>query len=212
MKYLINIILIILLFYLINNSLFENFQNYINPFYKNKSYCSFNKDSNKCNCIYQKDNIGIGFKAPENACNYKCLNKNKQNCNPKINKELNYYCKEGNKCVEYKGTNQNKYISMNNCGTDRLTNLIKTPYIDRESCEKNINTCDKYNIDNISKSELKEKCLKDTKCGFCTNQYGDGKCIEGTAEGPLDLNSNCSLNYKSNENKYEYGNFNSTFI
>ena len=30
--------------------------------------------------------------------------------------------------------------------------------------------------------------------------------FEGTAEGPLDLNNNCTVNAKDNENKYEYGN------
>lgn len=210
MKYLINIIIILFLFYYINHSLIENFQNYVNPFYKNKSYCSFNKDKNVCSCTFQKDNLGIGFKAPEDACNNTCFNKNQEECDKN---EIEYYCKEENKCVKYKGTNQNKYITMNNCGTDKLTNLIKTPYIDKKSCEKNINSCDKYNKNNLSNSEIKEKCLKDTNCGFCTNQYGEGKCIEGTAEGPLDLNSNCSPNnYKNNNNKYEYGNFNSTFI
>lgn len=207
MKYLILIIFIFVIFYFINNNLIENFKNYVNPFYKNKSFCSFNKDKKKCECIYQKDSIGIGYSSPETACNNNCFGKNNSECNSKINNELFYYCKEGDKCIKYKGSNQNKYISTNNCGFDTLTNLIKLPYIDKETCEKSINTCNSYN-NKTSNAQIKEKCLKNTECGFCTNQFGTGKCVEGTAEGPLDLNLNCSPNnFKNNNNKYEYGNF-----
>ena len=197
---------IIIIFYILNYLIIEKFQNYVNPFFKNKSFCTYNKNLNKCNCTYQKDGINIPFKSPEIACDNKCLNKDKTNCDKNIiENDINYYCIEGNKCKKYKGTIQNKYISTNNCGIDKLTNQIKLPYITKESCENSITTCDKYNKNELNNSEIKKNCLKDTNCGYCENTSGSGKCVEGTAEGPLDLNNNCSANSKIN--KYEYGNF-----
>lgn len=199
------LILIYLIFYALNYFTTENFQNYVNPFYKNKSFCSFDKDSKKCKCTYQKDGINIPYNSPASACNYECLNKDEKNCVSKNNQQDNYYCIDGNQCKEYKGSIQNKYISINNCGIDKLTNLLKLPYATKESCESSIKACDKYNDSKLSKSERKKKCLQDTNCGYCSNQFGDGKCVEGTASGPLDLNNNCSANSKTN--KYEYGEF-----
>lgn len=197
--------LIIFIFYVLNNSINENFQNYVNPFFKNKCFCSFDIDSNKCKCTYQKDGINIPFNSPEISCFNKCNNKNKEECNKNTDEDAYYYCKEGNNCKKYKATIQNKYISTNNCGIDVLTNQIKLPYITEESCKNSINLCDKYNKKNLNNSQIKENCLKDTNCGYCENNYGNGKCVEGTAEGPLNLNDNCSANSKTN--KYEYGNF-----
>ena len=216
MKYIILLLIIFLIFYFINNYIkfsdFEFFSNYTNPFYKDKTFCNFNKDLKKCICSYQKDSISIPFEAPNDSCNYKCIGKNEDECNSNY-ENINYYCKIDGKCKELKGTNQNKYISVNNCGTDRLSNQIKLPYLTKEDCEKSLNICDSYNNDNLSNSEIKKKCLENNKCGYCTNKFGEGKCVEGTAEGPLDLNNNCTVNAKDNENKYEYGNlFNKSFI
>lgn len=206
MKYLIILLIIFILFYCINNNIIEKYQNYINPFFKNKTFCNYDKDSKKCLCNYQKDNIGINYKAPGNSCNYECLNKNKEDCNNNIY-QTNYYCKINGKCQEFKGTDKSKYISVNNCGTDKLSNQIKLPYLSKKDCEKSLSVCDSYNNNN-NETERKKKCLENTKCGYCTNSFGQGKCIEGTAEGPLDLNNNCNPNnFKNNKNKYEYGNF-----
>ncbi len=209
MKYISILLIIIIIFYLINKYInfyeLEFFSDYINPFYKNKTFCNFNKDLNKCECTYQKDNIGIPYKAPEKSCNYNCLNKNKEDCNINF-KNVDYYCKIKGKCVKLKGTDDCNYISVNNCGTDKLSNQIKLPYLTKEECEKSLNICDSYN--NLDETEIKKKCLKNTKCGYCTNKFGEGKCVEGTPDGPLDTNLNCSANnFKNNMNKYEYGNF-----
>ena len=205
----IYLFVIISIFYIYNNLLIEKFQNYVNPFFKNKSFCSYDKDLSKCKCTYQKDGINIPFNSTSSSCNNECLNKSKENCNKNINKSNNlyYYCKKDNKCIKYQGTNLNKYISVNNCGIDKLTNQIKLPYLTKDSCLKSISVCDKYNKNNYSKSEKKKKCLENTSCGFCTNKFGDGLCLEGTPDGPLNSNSNCSPNnFQNNSNKYEYGN------
>ena len=218
MNYLINIlvlIIILIIFFIVNhyNSfifnfiLFENFSSYTNPFYKNKSFCTFDKDLNKCKCTYQHDNMHIPYNAPETACNNKCINiKNPQECIGK-NNEIDYYCKIDGKCKLYKGTNQSKYISLNNCGVDKLSNQIILPYLSKEDCESSLNVCDSFNKSEYSESEKKEKCLKNTQCGFCENKFSEGKCVQGTAEGPLDLNNNCSVNSTNSQNKYSYGDF-----
>ena len=200
------LILIFIIFYVINNFYKEHFSSYINPFYKNKCFCTYNKNTNKCNCTYQHDTMNIPYKAPETACNNECINKNPNEC-VKNNNEINYYCKLNGKCVEYKGTNQANFISLNNCGTDKLTNEIILPYLSKEDCEGSLNICDSFNKSEYSESEKKEKCLKNTQCGFCTNKFGQGKCVQGTAEGPLDLNDDCAYNFQNSENKYTYGDF-----
>jgi len=185
----------------------ESFQNYINPFFKNKTFCSYDNQNNKCKCVYQKDNINIPFECSDNNCNNKCMNKSRIECEKNTNDKIFYYCQKGNKCKRYEGTNRSQYISTNNCGFDPLTNLLKLPYLDEKSCKKSINVCNSYNDPNLNTLEIKEKCLKNTSCGFCTNKYGEGKCVEGTAEGPLDLTLFCTLNNNDKNNKYEYGNF-----
>ena len=163
----IYLFVIISIFYIYNNQLIEKFQNYVNPFFKNKSFCSYDKDSNKCKCTYQKDGINIPFNSPSSSCNNECLNKSKENCNKNTNKSNNlyYYCKKDNKCIKYQGTNLNKYISVNNCGIDKLTNQIKLPYLTKDSCLKSISVCDKYNKSNYSNCYL-NKNLNDQKSFF----------------------------------------------
>lgn len=206
---LINLLLILILFIILNISNFEYFQNYKNPFFDKKSFCSLNNDTNKCECTYQKDGINIPFNSYDNNCKDKCVNRNISNCNKNILDNIYYYCKKNGKCVKYQGTNKNSYISTNNCGTDKLTNQILLPYITKESCENSLNICDKYNNNNMSNEERKKKCLENTMCGYCTNEFGIGKCVQGNSEGPLDKNINCvANNFKNNnKNKYEYGNF-----
>ena len=70
--------------------------------------------------------------------------------------------------------------------------------------------CDNYNDPNLSNDEKKKQCLKNTNCGFCTNEFGKGKCIEGTADGPLDIikyNKCVPLITNSTKYTYEYGDF-----
>jgi hypothetical protein len=89
-----------------------------------------------------------------------------------------------------------------------LTNQILLPYESYDECVKSLNVCDKYNVLDKSKHINKDKCLKDVNCGYCTNEYDSGKCIEGNATGPLDLMKYyfCSPNAQSNKNNYIYGN------
>lgn len=185
-----------------NHSLCSNF-------YKN-SFCQFDIDQNKNMCKYQKDNVKVAFDAPEYCCPERCnnessskintaLNNNSSNSNNSI--KMPYYCNIGGKCKEFYGTILNSHISTNNCGTDVLNNQLLLPYASYEECSKTMNPCDKYNNPELSEAKIKNQCLKDTNCGFCTNDEGKGKCIEGTATEPLDL----QRYFYCTEKHYEYG-------
>ena len=189
----------------------ENFQSSCNNFFKGKTFCQLNKNNNKCECKYQKDGINP-FGAPETCCDNKCSKIKPEDCHepdPKL--QSSYYCNVAGKCIEYTGTIKNDTISQNNCGLDPLNNQLLLPYITKEECLRDNNPCDKYNKLDESTTEKKNYCLKDTNCGFCTNSYGEGKCIGGTASGPNDILKYfyClprQTNTSSDNNKYEYGN------
>jgi hypothetical protein len=211
MVYLIFILLFIL-FYFLNVAFSENFiNNSCNTFFKNKTFCTFDINSNQCKCTYQKDGVNIPYQGPANCCNEICRNKSKEQCNKSIeNKEGKYYCNINGKCIEYKGTIMNSHISANNCGTDQLNNQLLLPFTSKQNCEGSLSPCDNFNKNNLSTDEKKSQCLKNVNCGFCTNNYGFGKCIDGTAEGPTNIvkYQQCVVNPSSgNKFKYEYGDF-----
>jgi hypothetical protein len=196
-------------------------------FYKN-AFCQFDINSNKNMCKYQKDNVKIAFDAPDFCCNGGCknissshkssskesssmfLNKNniKENStenqidNNLISTETNYYCNIGGNCNKFNGTILNSHISTNNCGTDVLNNQLLLPYASYQDCSSSLNPCDKYNNPEWSYAKIKTECLKDVNCGICKNNDGKGKCVEGTATQPLDLEKY----YTCGPDKYEYGN------
>ena len=209
------IILIISIFFILIVSLnlikkyykLENFQNNCPLFFKGNTFCQLNKNNNKCECKYQKVGINYPFMAPESCCNNKCNLLSPSECQEKNPIEkTSYFCNIGGKCIEYKGTNQNINISQNNCGLDPLNNQLILPYTSMQECESQNNPCNKYNNYKWSTAKKKSKCLKNVNCGFCTNSYGEGKCIDGNATGPNDI-----LKYfycipgVSKNNTYTYG-------
>src|SRR6056300_1474208 len=93
MVYLIFIILFIL-FYFLNLSILENFKNNsCNTFFKNKTFCTLDVNTNQCKCTYQKDGVNIPYQGPASCCHEVCRKINKLQCNKPIeNKEGSYYC------------------------------------------------------------------------------------------------------------------------
>lgn len=191
----------------------ESEEEYLHPnqdlcsnFYKN-AFCQFDIDANKNMCKYQKDSIKIAFDAPDFCCNQGngCSNNySSKKTESNIDSESShpfYYCNIGGQCKKYNGTILNSHISTNNCGTDVLNNQLLLPYASYEECSKTLNPCDKYNNSEWSQAKIKTECLKNINCGFCTNEEGKGKCIEGTATEPIDLNKY----YYCSGDKYEYG-------
>jgi hypothetical protein len=178
-----------------------------NNFFDKNSFCQLNNTKDKCICKFQKDDIAHGFDSPEICCEKMCNQISPDQClqNNEFT-EIPYYCNIGGKCKEYKGTVVSSHISANRCGTDVLNNQLILPYATKAECEKSISVCDKYNDPKNSYRINKASCLANTNCGFCINEYGYGKCIEGTPEGPNDLNKYyyCNPNVK-NKNSYSYG-------
>ncbi len=190
-EFLIIILIFIIIIFFLRKYFFrrlENFNSDCNAFYKNKSFCQFNPTKNKCECYFQKDNINKPFRSPENCCKRTCGDLNEEECN--LNRkefEQYFYCNINGECNKYKGTSLSNKISENNCGLSRLTKNLILPYESKEQCEKDNNECKKYNLTGKSTAYNKKKCLENSNCGFCTNDFGDGLCMEGNASGPLDL-------------------------
>jgi hypothetical protein len=209
----ISLLLIIILIYILFNKYYKNIESFsddnCNNFFDKNSFCSLDVDKNICSCNFQKDQNKYSFNSPETCCNKFCANIPLEECldNDDFSK-VSYYCNIGGKCTKYTGTIVNSHISANNCGNDPLNNQLLLPYESYEECAKNIDVCDKYNIPTRSNHINKDECLKDVNCGYCTNEYGNGKCIGGTATGPLDLMKYyfCSQNKSNNKNVYTYGN------
>ena len=216
--YALLIIFIILLLFLIielyklyklNNIHIESFeQKGICPAFFDKSFCQFNKDTDKCDCRYQKDDLKYSFNSPEDCCSRYCRKFDKEYCVESSKNNPSYYCNIGGECKEYKAVIINGQISANNCGTDPLNNQLLLPYSTKEECIKTSDPCDKHNVSTRSIHQNESECLKDGNCGFCKNNTNGGKCISGTISGPLDLNKYyyCTPYQTSGQNEYKYGN------
>jgi len=206
--------LIILLLFSIKKKFKESFENSnkCNKFFKDKSFCAIDINKKKCSCRFQKDDINKNFSAPDNCCERNCNKLSLEECIENNNfTKIPYYCNIGGKCNEYEGTIINSHISANNCGTETLSNQLLLPYETLDDCKKSIKECDKYNISNRSEHINKTDCINDINCGYCTNSDGKGTCVDGTAEGPNNLQNYyyCNSTAKNNnngENQYTYGN------
>jgi len=184
-----------------------------NDFFLNNSYCDLNIDTNTCNCKYQKDDLKYVFDSPENCCQRNCFKLSPDECIEKNNfTKIPYYCNVGGVCKKYNGTIVESHIATNNCGLDPLNNQLLLPYATYDECIKNLNPCDQYNIPSRSSHINQDKCLKDNRCGYCTNSVGGGKCIEGAPDGPANFHKYffCNpevRNTDKQENRYYYGDF-----
>jgi hypothetical protein len=225
-KYLFLFLLIIFIFFIINYSI-EPFSNKYysdfdvdinlkeennnknfscNDFYKDNSFCS--NDDNKCSCNFQKDNLRYLFDSPDTCCKKLCRKYSPEKClntTPFLTEK--YYCRNGDKCNESKGTILNSRIASNSCGTDSLNNQLLLPYASYDECMKTMDVCDKYNVKDRSQNINKQECLKDVNCGYCSNNTGGGKCISGTASGPNDMQQYfyCTPGSVSKTYSYTYG-------
>lgn len=219
----IQLIIIILLIIILLNTIFyskfflvesyksnkDNKLDKCNDFYSKNSYCTWDIDKNKCECKYQKDSVKYTIDSPNYCCKKDCGKFSEKDCvTTSEDTSIHYYCNYGGKCNKYHGTMVQSKISSNNCGNDPLNNQIILPFESLNECNKSLDHCDKYNVPDRSININKNECLKDTYCGFCTNNNGGGKCISGTASGPNDLQKYyfCKPEGKGNVNKYIYGN------
>jgi hypothetical protein len=79
------------------------------------------------------------------------------------------YCFQNNKCVE----KENNKPAI--CGMSTMTNDPNPIYNDLENCKKANLKCEGLS---------REQCMITSQCGWCTNQFGEGKCIYGDPTGP----------------------------
>ena len=162
---LIIIIFITIIYFIFNkisciesfNSEEESKYNSCNGFFNKNSFCSYDLNTEKCGCKYQKDDLRYIFDSPYTCCERLCNNLSKEDC-LEVTKETKkpYYCNIGGNCVKYEGTIISSHISANYCGNDPLNNQLLLPYPDEENCAKSIDVCDKYNIPNRSQNINKE--------------------------------------------------------
>lgn len=210
---LVIIIVLFILFYFINKiCIYDYFDNETQYLYEmslpqqfKDSYCSLNKDNNKCECNTQVSSAYSLFKLYPTLCSKKCNELSHDECVKETNAPP-YYCNVAGKCTKYNGVINDTNIMSNNCGRDLAGNLM-APFINEEDCERLMDPCDKYNDLQLSNAERKSNCLKDVQCGYCTNSVGEGKCINATPSGPIDLNKYyyCVPTANKITNSFEYG-------
>ena len=95
-------------------------------------------------------------------------------------KPKKYYCWEGKQCKEH---NYN-YLdpSKNKCGQNMIAQVPLFVYDNKEQCLKDNTQC---------KDLDKQNCLQKSNCGWCTNSFGRGICVDGTPMGPINYNLPC---------------------
>ena len=87
----------------------------------------------------------------------------------------------------------------NQCGQNGFSQVPLNVYYTEKDCME----------DNFPCNDLpKDKCLKKSMCGWCTNNSGQGFCFEGTTEGPLDPTIPCVPDREKATNAYIKGNEN----
>ena len=215
--YLLVILLLILfvIYYIHKNKNIENFNSHhVNntnecPKIKNQtSFCKWNYNDKKCYCSYQPGLAYTNFPQNPNCCEKSCSELSEDECQ-RDNTEGNvmYYCPINGECQEFMGYKNSTKISANTCGLDKLNYQTIYPFLSKRDCQLSINQCDLYNNTNLTSSEQKEKCLEQTFCGWCTNNLGVGKCIEGTASGPNNIYKYnfCKVDNTSSNNSYTHG-------
>ncbi len=180
-----------------------------NAYFGENSFCQYDDQRGKCMCKYQHDEIKYAFDSPTDCCDKQCGLLNREQCLGSSDlKKPTYYCNIGGVCYPRTATILNNRISANNCGIDPLSNQLLLPFFTKEECERSSDVCDIHNNPKFSETQVKDSCLKDPRCGYCINEFNNGKCISGTISGPNDLQKYyyCAPERANKTNfKYQYG-------
>lgn len=92
------------------------------------------------------------------------------------------YSSVNGKCIK-----TTKYLGNN------ILDIPITGYQTKAECLANNDICQQYSND-------KNKCIKQTNCGYCTNDKNQGMCLSGTPSGPINLKYKCQQSgHKSND-------------
>jgi len=70
----------------------------------------------------------------------------------------------------------------NTCGQNGFSQVPLNVHLTKEDCMEDAFPCE---------GKDKDKCLDNSRCGWCINNAGEGICVEGTTEGPLDVTIPC---------------------
>lgn len=90
-------------------------------------------------------------------------------------------------------------VSKNNCGENGFSQVPLNVYLSEKECMNDLFPCDGLN---------EKECLLDSRCGYCTNNSGQGFCFRGTTEGPLNVTIPCVPDRVKPTNSYFKGNLN----
>jgi len=173
------------------------------------NFCNWNSNDKKCYCSYQPGLAYTNFPQNPNCCEKSCAELSEDECQiDNLEGNVKYYCPINGECREFMGYKTNTKISANTCGIDKLNYQTIYPFLSKRDCQLSINQCDLYNNTNLTSSEQREKCLEQTFCGWCTNNLGVGKCVEGTASGPNNIYKYnfCKVNNSGLNNSYTFSN------
>lgn len=100
---------------------------------------------------------------------------------------ISMYSSVNGKCIK-----TDKYLGNNILGIP-----IKG-YQSIDECNANNDKCQQYSND-------KNTCLKQTTCGYCSNDKNQGMCLSSTPSGPIDLDYKCRPQLGSMSNNFTMG-------
>lgn len=130
---------------------------------------------------------GLNLLPDSGCCQNKCCKRKKKNLG------IPYYCRRYGTCI--------KKYSKDGCRSCGMQTLYNTPakiFDTLEECRYDVNPYAHLN---------KEECLKQTSAGWCTDYLGNGVCVPGTPEGPIDQLrwDTCYVNQRSDKNSWNGG-------
>lgn len=222
MKYLLVIFLIFICYILYNSNyyikkkykLYKQKQKILNKNKLNEHFsdynmtpnCVWNKKNKQCRCNNIQKNFyeEIDNKFCDRNCNSKKSNKECiSDINQIIGEKGEYWCLEDNKCNNYIIDKNNSIV--NNCGFNNFKLKDNNYYLSKNECLNNIDKCQIYNNN-------RDKCLKHSQCGWCTDNDENGICVAGTQIGPFNLDYNCKPSTGKKKNSFTLGKVNPYII
>jgi hypothetical protein len=110
--------------------------------------------------------------------------------------EQYYYCHVDGQCK--KRLIDIKHPAANNCGYNNSSEQNNIAYLTDEQCNKSIDICEEHN-------HSKQKCLKQSLCGWCTGAHGKGRCASGSPIGANNPKYKCKPQTGQNIYNWTYG-------
>jgi Plexin repeat len=157
-------------------------------------------------CVFQKSNVF--YPASPACCNFQCTKENlkrkiqqqKKNWTPAQDLST-YACLDDTNqtCSEY--TRDRFRPEKNTCGVNMISQAPRPIYKTMEDCKRAIR-CESI--------ASKKQCLNTAYCGWCTDENGNGKCVDGTPEGPMNGTKYyyCRPEKRTPEQSFTYSNAN----